>query len=220
MSTVLFDIGNFSITAQTVALHLQNIKNHPSENTFMRFGMLAIFHLSFFIFITTIGLNIIFGIIVDTFSELRDRKWMAERDMRDTCFICGRSSYDFEHHGYVSPESRAPHRPEQNRNCQVDVWLLLDREIGAVAKIGQRYSIDMDTRPFQGFESHINQEHHTWAYIFFFIHLHDTKQSDYTALELFVFKLVRSEVLRNISRQVFVFRAVETKHSCLSIEEE
>ena len=28
---------------------------------------------SFFIIITTIGLNIIFGIIVDTFSELRDR---------------------------------------------------------------------------------------------------------------------------------------------------
>lgn len=31
------------------------------------------FDFSFFIIITTIGLNIIFGIIVDTFSELRDR---------------------------------------------------------------------------------------------------------------------------------------------------
>ena len=42
----------------------------------------------------------------------------------------------------------------------------------------------------QGFEHHINYEHHIWAYIFFFIHLHDTKPSDYTSLELFVFKLV------------------------------
>jgi inositol 1,4,5-triphosphate receptor type 1 len=33
-----------------------------------------VYHVSFFIFITTIGLNIIFGIIVDTFSELRDLK--------------------------------------------------------------------------------------------------------------------------------------------------
>jgi len=33
---------------------------------------------SFFIFITTIGLNIIFGIIVDTFSELRDLKVYLE----------------------------------------------------------------------------------------------------------------------------------------------
>ena len=28
-------------------------------------------------------------------------QWTAERDMRDTCFICGRSSYEFEHHGQV-----------------------------------------------------------------------------------------------------------------------
>ena len=34
----------------------------------------ALFDVTFFIIITTIGLNIIFGIIVDTFSELRDNK--------------------------------------------------------------------------------------------------------------------------------------------------
>lgn len=43
---------------------------------------------------------------------------------------------------------------------------------------------------FQGFEHHINVEHHIWAYIFFFIHLNDTKQSDYTSLELYVHRLV------------------------------
>ncbi|ESO85062.1 hypothetical protein LOTGIDRAFT_60067, partial [Lottia gigantea] len=59
----------------------------------------VIYHVTFFIFITTIGLNIIFGIIVDTFSEMRDLKWRAESDMKDTCFICSRNSYDFEHHG-------------------------------------------------------------------------------------------------------------------------
>ena len=32
------------------------------------------FDISFFIIITTIGLNIVFGIIVDTFSELRDER--------------------------------------------------------------------------------------------------------------------------------------------------
>ena len=42
----------------------------------------------------------------------------------------------------------------------------------------------------QGFDNHIKHEHPIWAYIFFFIHLHDTKKSDYTALELYVFKLV------------------------------
>ena len=33
-----------------------------------------IYDLSFFIIVTTIGLNIVFGIIVDTFSELRDER--------------------------------------------------------------------------------------------------------------------------------------------------
>jgi len=32
------------------------------------------FDLTFFIIVTTIGLNIVFGIIVDTFSELRDER--------------------------------------------------------------------------------------------------------------------------------------------------
>lgn len=53
---------------------LQSIKAHKEEASFAKFGLVVLFHVSFFIFITTIGLNIIFGIIVDTFSELRDLK--------------------------------------------------------------------------------------------------------------------------------------------------
>ncbi|XP_074650375.1 inositol 1,4,5-trisphosphate-gated calcium channel ITPR3-like [Tubulanus polymorphus] len=123
---------------------ITNMPITDSEKYFARFGMYVIFNISFFIFITTIGLNIIFGIIVDTFSELRDLKWTAERDMRDSCFVCSRSSYDFEHYG-------------------------------------------------KGFQHHIRHEHNMWAYIFFFIHLADTKPTDYTALELYVYKLLEKE---------------------------
>lgn len=38
-------------------------------------------------------------------------------------------------------------------------------------------------------------EHNMWAYIFFFIHLNGTKVNDYTALEMFVFKLVSVPLL-------------------------
>ena len=69
---------------------------HELANGFTDFSYLTIYQLTFFILFTTIGLNVIFGIIVDTFSELRDLKWMAEKDMRSTCFICSRDSYDFE----------------------------------------------------------------------------------------------------------------------------
>ena len=52
----------------------QVMNPHDNEKTFEMFGIVVLYHVSFFIFITTIGLNIIFGIIVDTFSELRDLK--------------------------------------------------------------------------------------------------------------------------------------------------
>ncbi|GFO23772.1 inositol 1,4,5-trisphosphate receptor type 3-like isoform x9 [Plakobranchus ocellatus] len=122
----------------------EELKVNPAGSSFSTFWPLVIYHVSFFIFITTIGLNIIFGIIVDTFSELRDLKWRAESDMKDTCFICSRNSYDFEHHG-------------------------------------------------RGFDYHVRWEHNMWNYVYFIIHLDDVKESDYTALELYVAKLMKKE---------------------------
>ena len=52
----------------------QSVKQSSRYESFESFWPLVLYHVSFFIFITTIGLNIIFGIIVDTFSELRDLK--------------------------------------------------------------------------------------------------------------------------------------------------
>ncbi|KAK6195687.1 hypothetical protein SNE40_001061 [Patella caerulea] len=97
----------------------------------------AAYDVIFFIVVTTIGLNIIFGIIVDTFSELRDSKWQIDNDMKSNCFICSRENYDFERQG-------------------------------------------------NGFEHHVKKEHNQWAYLFFFIHLEETRPNDYSALELYV----------------------------------
>jgi len=102
---------------------------------------IAAFDVTFFIIVTTIGLNIIFGIIVDTFSQLRDSKWEIDKDMLTNCFICSRESYDFEKSG-------------------------------------------------GGFLRHVQHEHNQWAYLFFFIHLDETRPNDYSALELYVYKML------------------------------
>jgi len=44
------------------------------KDAFSTAGWIAVFHILFFLVITVIALNAIFGIIVDTFSELRDLK--------------------------------------------------------------------------------------------------------------------------------------------------
>ncbi len=36
----------------------------------------------------------------------------------------------------------------------------------------------------------MKNEHNQWAYLFFFIHLDETRPNDYTALELYVSRLV------------------------------
>ncbi|XP_053404110.1 inositol 1,4,5-trisphosphate receptor type 2-like isoform X2 [Mercenaria mercenaria] len=115
-------------------------ENQMGSNFAQAIGI-TFFDVSFFIIITTIGLNIIFGIIVDTFSQLRDSKWEIDKDMQNNCFICSRESYDFERQG-------------------------------------------------GGFQKHVRQEHYQWAYLFFFIHLDETRPNDYSALELYVYKLL------------------------------
>ena len=62
---------------------------------FSEAGWRLLYDVSFFIIVTTIGLNIVFGIIVDTFSELRDERvryifvdllWCSE--LTEAIFVC------------------------------------------------------------------------------------------------------------------------------------
>lgn len=41
-------------------------------------------------------LNIIFGVIIDTFADLRDQKQSRDIDMKNICFICGLDRDTFE----------------------------------------------------------------------------------------------------------------------------
>ena len=50
---------------------------------------------TFFIIINVIFLNIIFGIIIDTFSELRDHERERLYDETENCFVCGVDRTEF-----------------------------------------------------------------------------------------------------------------------------
>jgi hypothetical protein len=47
------------------------------------------FDLAFFVFIVLILLNVIFGIIIDTYADLRDKRNKIEHDILNKCYICG-----------------------------------------------------------------------------------------------------------------------------------
>jgi len=58
--------------------------NSTTEEYYLR----VVFDLSFFLIVIIMFLNIIFGIIIDTFAELRENKRFVDDDMKNTCFIC------------------------------------------------------------------------------------------------------------------------------------
>eukprot|EP00051_Salpingoeca_urceolata_P021905 m.350050 g.350050 ORF g.350050 m.350050 type:complete len:1958 (+) comp19886_c0_seq3:2025-7898(+) len=103
------DLGGFCETA--FQCFVTNLKNGllaggglgetlvAEQRVFETFALRAIFDLTFFVLITVIGLNVVFGIIVDTFSELRDESYQIKDAMETECFICSLKSYEFERNG-------------------------------------------------------------------------------------------------------------------------
>ena len=59
-------------------------------------GNMSFLHISYFLIVTIAMLNIIFGIIIDTFSSLRADKNERTRDTTEVCFICGKSKQAFD----------------------------------------------------------------------------------------------------------------------------
>ena len=55
----------------------------------------AFFSVFFFLVLQVICLNIVFGIIIDSFSEQRDARREREEDQQQKCFVCGNSRSTF-----------------------------------------------------------------------------------------------------------------------------
>lgn len=74
---------------------------HFKKNTSKYFVKLA-HDASFHILVKVILLNILFGIIIDTFAQLREEKRSKEDDKNNKCFICffDRFTFDKEAQGF------------------------------------------------------------------------------------------------------------------------
>ena len=54
------------------------------------------FDMVYFIVVNIILLNVIFGIIIDTFADLRDKRNLRSTLLKTTCFICGQRDSRFD----------------------------------------------------------------------------------------------------------------------------
>ena len=88
----------------------------PSFTSSYDFAVRTLFDLSFFVVVLVLLLNIIFGIIIDTFSELRSQSSEKQTKMKNQCFICAVPSQEFENH-YMrngTPNGFSKHIGEQH----------------------------------------------------------------------------------------------------------
>ena len=71
------------------------IQDHAwNDRPYIVFGILSDF--LFFVIVIVILLNIISGVIIDTFARLREERQSVEDDIRSKCFICGIESTQFD----------------------------------------------------------------------------------------------------------------------------
>lgn len=66
-----------------------DVLRRPSMKENMFVGR-VVYDLLFFFVVIIIVLNLIFGVIIDTFADLRSEKQNKEEVLKNTCFICGR----------------------------------------------------------------------------------------------------------------------------------
>merc|ERR1711871_797046 len=78
---------------------IQDVERGYNKMTDPNFFFRFVFDLSFFCVILVILMNVIFGIIIDTFSALRDMTESKINDMKTTCFICSIDRYTFDRQG-------------------------------------------------------------------------------------------------------------------------
>jgi len=64
-----------------------------------RYYARLIYDLSFKCVVKISILNIIFGIIVDTFATLREEKNNIQHDFENNCYVCGVEKTDFDRFG-------------------------------------------------------------------------------------------------------------------------
>lgn len=66
----------------------------------------VVYDLLFFFIVIIIVLNLIFGVIIDTFADLRSEKQRKEEILKTTCFICGTCGIKEEHYKKLSFANR------------------------------------------------------------------------------------------------------------------
>ena len=155
----------------------------------------VIYDLLFFFVVIIIVLNLIFGVIIDTFADLRSEKQQKEEILKNTCFICG-----IFHHPWLTEII-----PLMNF-C----WYIYT--LGLFFFI-----LGLDRSQFDNkavsFEDHIRHEHNMWHYLYFIVLIRVKDPTEFTGPESYVYSMVKDKNLEWFPRLRAISLAAEGEES-------
>jgi len=109
--------------------------------------------------------NIITGLMVDTFSSIREEEEWRRKCLANECFVCGVQRHAYEDYGLSTQVLGSPL-----------TFLACDSDSPLILYLSQDSS----------FEEHLEDDHNLWMYIYYIAYLRKKDPTDESGIESFV----------------------------------
>ena len=83
-----------------------------NENSRIIYLLIVIYDISFFFLVIVLLLNVVFGMIIDSFGNLRDENKIYQEDKKNVCFICGINRDEYERVASFDVHVEQEHNPK------------------------------------------------------------------------------------------------------------
>ena len=119
--------------------------------------------------------NLVFGVIIDTFADLRTEKNNQEDMIKNTCFICGEGGREGER------EREGGREGGEREGGEGRGGICSHSATPPGLPRAQFENKDVT------FQQHIDQSHNVWNYLFFIVHLKIKSTTEFTGPESYVY---------------------------------
>lgn len=143
----------------------------------------VVYDLLFFFIVIVIILNLIFGVIIDTFVDLRSEKQQKELILKHTYFICGKCLLESIYCIFLFP-----------------LYTIRDIIYHTISLKHYKSFTGLNRSAFDNktvsFEEHIKKKHNMWHYLYFIVLVKVKDPTEFTGPESYVYMMVKVIVHR------------------------
>ncbi|ELW72535.1 Inositol 1,4,5-trisphosphate receptor type 2 [Tupaia chinensis] len=187
-----------------------DVLRRPSKDEPL-FAARVVYDLLFYFIVIIIVLNLIFGVIIDTFADLRSEKQKKEEILKTTCFICGLERDKFDNKTVSFEE----HIKSEHNMWHYLYFIVLVKVkdpteyTGPESYVAQMIVVRLERDKFDNktvsFEEHIKSEHNMWHYLYFIVLVKVKDPTEYTGPESYVAQMIVGPI-SGVNREISILQ--------------